>query len=135
MRRLQGWESRLAAVIEHARAAPYCLGTHDCFRVACQAVEALTGVDLWRAWAGRYATRQESIRLMAEYAGDFTACFTKLFEIAPAHVAQARRGDILEYVAGDPHLGVCVGERVAVLGERGLAFVPLAACRHVWRIG
>jgi len=135
--RLPGWEGRLAEVVEVARSEPYALGAHDCFRFACRAVEALTGVDLWSEWAGRYRTRREALRRIHEYGGaGFTEAGTKLFGVAPARVATARRGDVLEYVDpdGEQHLGVCVGGDVAVLAEAGLAFVKLSQCRHVWRI-
>src|SRR5262245_28821615 len=48
--RLPGWEKRLHAVIAAAGDRAYKLGEHDCFRVACLDVEALTGVDLWAEW-------------------------------------------------------------------------------------
>ncbi len=145
--RLEGWESRLVAVIEAARARSYALGEYDCFRLACAAVAALTGVDLWPAWAGRYRTRREALRLLVEFAGPghsaaamplFSAAFTRLFCAARESPRRARRGDILEYVdsaSGEQHLGVCVGACAAVPGEHGLLFVPLSQCAGVWRIG
>lgn len=143
-KRRDGWEARLADVIERARAKSYVLGEHDCFRVACAAVEALTGVDLWPQWAGRYRTRREAADLIARYAWKagagrgadlFTAAFSRLFGTEPVPVKLARRGDILEYVDREPHLAVCMGRAAAALGERGLRFVPVENCRHAWRIG
>ena len=67
--RIDGWESRLAGVIESAANTPYALGVHDCLRIACAAEAALTGVDRWPQWAGRYATRADCYRLLREYAG------------------------------------------------------------------
>lgn len=146
--RIEGWESRLLAVIEAARRTPYALGEHDCFRLACRAVWALAGVDLWAPWQGAYRTRREALQLIADYAGAagtalqdrsptglFRAAFSRLFETDPIVALMARRGDIVEYEDREPHLGVCLGARVAVLAESGLLFVPLAACRRCWRIG
>ena len=138
LRRTVGWEARLAAVIEEARYTPYELGTHDCFRVACRAVEALTGVDLWSEWAGRYRTRREALRLIVEYGGDFDGAASRLFRVAAAAPALASRGDILKYVdpgTREPHLGVCFGRDAAVLGESGLLFVPVSACAACWKVG
>jgi len=171
--RINGWERRLAGVIEAAQHVPYVLGTHDCFRVACRAVEALTGVDLWEEWAGQYRTRGEAIALLRHYAARggyrpphpnplpacagrgspdvttlsptgrgqgegqsvFTFAFSRLFGHDPEPMTRARRGDICEYFDREPHLGVCQGATVAVLGEFGLKHVPRSACSHCWLIG
>lgn len=136
MHRLDGWERRLDEVFTSFEGEPYVLGTHDCFRVACRAVEALTGIDLWAEWAGRYATQQEGLRLIVEYGGDFDGAFSRLFGVEPTGALFARRGDILKFVSDDvPHLGVCRGREVSVLGENGTALVSLHACEHAWMIG
>lgn len=136
--RLEGWEGRLAGVVEAARHVPYQLGEHDCFRFACAVVEALTGIDRWPEWAGRYTTRREALRCIHAYGGaGFTEAGSKLFGGAPVPASKARRGDVLEFV--DPfdekHLGVCVGAEVAVLADGGLRFVRLSQCAHAWRVG
>lgn len=134
--RLEGWEGRLAAVIEAARGEPYELGRHDCFRLACRSAQALTGVDLWSEWAGTYRTRSQALRRITEYAGTYDRAFSRLFGCEPVDVRQARQGDVLKFVEnGEPHLGVCVGAEAAVLGEKGLLFVPLLDCERCWRIG
>ena len=134
--RLEGWERRLERVIQAAENEPYVLGVHDCFRVACQAVEALTGVDLWAQWAGRYRTQHEAHQLVTDYGGGFDGAFSKLFGTEPVNPLLAQRGDILKFEQnGIPHLGVCRGRVAVVLGEYGLLSVPLRSCTHVWKIG
>lgn len=137
VRRREGWELRLDAVISRARGLPYVIGEHDCFRVACGAVEALTEIDLWSPWAGSYATRLQALRRIHAYCGGgFTQAFSKLSATSPADIKLARRGDIVEYVEQrEPHLGVCIGAEIALLAENGLRFYPLRLGRHCWRIG
>lgn len=138
MARLDGWEGRLNALIEDARKRPYVLGEHDCLRVACAAVQALTGADPWPEWAGRYSTKREALVVIARYAGGgLDDAVTKFLDQAPVAPRLARRGDLVLYVdaAGEAHLGVSVGSRAAVLGADGLAFVRLGECRQAWRIG
>lgn len=137
VRRLEGWEMRLDAVLSRARRLPYVIGQHDCFRVACGAVEALTGINLWASWAGSYRTRLEALRRIHAYAGaGFGEAFSKLFAVAPADTKLARRGDIVQYVErSEPHLGVCVGSEIALLAADGLRFYPRRLGRHCWRIG
>jgi len=135
--RQPGWEDRLAATIAAARARPYKLGEHDCFRLACSVVQALTGEDLWTPWAGSYASKREALKRIAEFAGDFTAAASKFFGGLPHLMAFARRGDICEFVDvdGEQHLGVCIGVSVALLGPTGITFALREDCVHCWRIG
>jgi hypothetical protein len=136
--RLPGWEDRLFAVIKAAREEPYALGRHDCFRLACRVVEALTGADVWTPWAGSYGSRREALKRIAEFhAGGFTAAASKFFGSEPRPMTFARRGDICEYAddAGEQHLGVVTGVMVALLGPEGLEFVQRDLCAHCWRIG
>lgn len=135
--RLEGWESRLVDVVEQARHRPYQLGQHDCFRLACAVVQALTGADRWPAFAGCYATRGEAVRHIAKFGSSFEAAASAFFGGDPVHVRMARRGDLCAYTdpSGEKHLAVCMGERVAALGESGVLWMPLQACHACWRIG
>jgi len=138
--RLEGWETRVRAVLEAARFEPYALGQNDCLRLACATIHALTGVDLWPNFAGRYATRAQSLRCIAEYGGNFQAGVARILGGQPEPMSVARPGDICEYREPDitrmPHLGVVWDAKaVAVLGEQGLLFVARGACQHCWRIG
>jgi len=135
--RLEGWEDRLAAVVEAARTRPYQLGEHDCFRFACAVIEALTGVNRWGEFAGRYTTRRECLALLATHGHNFTEAGTWFFGGEPVGWRLARRGDVLEYrdAVGEAHLVVCLGERAAGLMEAGLVFVPIDDCEHAWRVG
>ena len=135
MSRLQGWEARLAAVIEAARTKAYAIGEHDCFRLACAAIEALTGENRWPEFAGKYASRREAMRLLARYGSNFDAAGDWFFGGTRVPMARARRGDIAKYLDVEPHLGIVTGSQVAVLADRGLISVPLSACEHCWRVG
>ena len=134
--RLKGWEDRLVDVVASAKAKPYKLGEHDCFRVATAAVEALTGQDLWVPWAGKYKSKTAALKRIAAFGRDFTAAASKLFAVEPGPMPLARRGDICEFFFnGEQHLGIVMGIDVAVLGEEGLIHVPRSACKHFWAIG
>lgn len=135
--RAQGWESRLAGVLEQARAKPYELGVHDCFRTACAVVAALTGVDRWPEFAGRYRTERESRRVLAAHGRTFRAAFDGFFGAPAIDVKLARRGDIAAWADpdGEQHLAVVDGARAWVLGPGGLLEVPLLACSCAWRVG
>lgn len=134
--RREGWEGRLFAVIDAARRQPYALGEHDCFRMACRVVEALTGVDRWPEFAG-YTTRAEVLALLSRRGSSFEAAFDWFFGAASVSVRFARRGDLccVATVDGEKHLGVCLGAQVALLAPEGLMYTPLNTCLCAWRVG
>lgn len=135
--RLEGWEARLAAVIRDAASKPYWLGEHDCFRFACKAVEALTGVDRWPEFRGRYSNRREALALLARHGKTFEAAFDWFFGVPRVGWRRARRGDIGAFQTpdGEKHLGVCNGRDVVVLLSKGITPVPAAFCGAFWQIG
>ena len=134
--RLPGWEQRLDHAIEAARHAPYALGEHDCFRLACRVIEALTGVDRWPQFAG-YRTRRQALARIARHGASFEAAGDWFFGGLRLPALQARRGDIVALATpdGEKHLGVCVGGRVAFLSEDGLMFLSLDRALCGWRVG
>lgn len=133
--RIDGWESRLALLLEDARERPYQLGQHDCFRFACRVVEALTGVDRWPEFRG-YATRREALALLARHGHSFEDAFDKLAG-ARIPALKARRGDLVavQTLDGDKHLGVVTGAEAAFLAPEGLRWVPVRECLCGWRVG
>lgn len=134
--RLDGWESRLAAVLEAARHRPYVLGKHDCFRLACAAIEALTGEDRWPQFAG-YHTRRQAMRRLAAHGRTFQEAGDWFFGAPSVDVRQARRGDIvaLKTPDGEKHAGVCNGAESAFLAPEGLLWVPTRSALCCWRVG
>lgn len=134
--RLDGWESRLHAVIEEARARPYELGTWDCFRMALRTVEALTGLDHWPQFEGRYRTRRQAVALIAKYGSSFEAAFDAFFHETSVGVRLASRGDIvaLQTSDGEKHLGICLGVESVFLAPEGLIRIPTLTCLCAWKI-
>jgi hypothetical protein len=136
MMRVDGWERRLTEVLETARSRPYEIGHWDCFRMACETVAAITGrPSRWAEWEGKYRDERSAVDILKQYGG-FMKAFSLLFEAEPIEVKQARRGDICVYrdMSRMRHLGVCVGQNVALLGTRGLEFIPTTLCLCAWRI-
>lgn len=123
-------------IIADAETKPYSLGEHDCFVVACKVVGAASGVDYWTDFP-KYRTRKQSLARIASIAPTFRDAVTTFFGLVECMPTMARRGDIVLYDDGDlEHLGVCLGEHVAVLGENGLLRISIASPRLVtaWRV-
>lgn len=134
--RVPDWPERLSAVVEAARHRPYDLGRWDCFRFACAAYEAVTGRRIGEEWEGRYASPKEALRLIREFGrGDEATAVSRLLGRDPVPVLMAQRGDWMLYRDGrGPHLGICLGDRIAVLADDGLRFLPLRAAEAAWRV-
>jgi len=132
------WPERLVAVMEAARNKPYVLGTHDCLRLACSAVEALSGVDFWPRFAG-YKTKRQALVTIAKIAPSLGEAVTATLGVEPSPVLSAWRGDIMLFrdEAGEDHLGVCMGRLVLVTAPEGTLSIALdhPGLMHSWRIG
>jgi hypothetical protein len=116
-------------VLRDARARPYVLGEHDCFRVACRVVEALTGVDRWPLFAG-YATKREALAKIAAFGSTFEHAGDWFFGASSRTlVSHAQRGDIIAMRTRDAqkHLCVCAGRTVYCTLADGMADIPLLA--------
>jgi hypothetical protein len=147
--RLEGWERRLYAVIEDARGREYVLGEHDCFRVACRVIEALTGIDRWPEFKG-YKTRSEALRNIATRGKNFKHAGDWFFGVEGMSPLLARRGDIVAITTDEPmrntegfivssykehHLGVVMGKNCVCLAERGWIELPVKSALCAWRVG
>jgi hypothetical protein len=91
--RVAGWERRLRAAVENHIALPSAYGVSDCYLIADDAVEAVTGKKMFGAAARRYKTpagagKQLRKRGFETVEDAFRAKFTEI------HPSQAGRGDI-----------------------------------------
>lgn len=142
--RLDGWEGRLMAVIADHRDRPFewggKKGGSDCFMMAMDAAEALTGADPWAAERGRYTTRIGALRRFRANGFAWLAdCYAETFnEIAPA---MAQRGDIGLVTTRDARgremqcSVVVMGSHAFGKSETGALRVPVSALTTAYRVG
>jgi hypothetical protein len=132
------WPERLAEVVAQANDRPYVLGEWDCLRFSCAVIEAMTGHDYWPQFGG-YKTKRQALVTIVRIAPTLGAAVTKVLEYASSSPLAARRGDLMLYrdSAGEDHLGIALGDTVAVLGPDGLLHVSLTdeGIQAAWRIG
>ena len=132
--RLDGWEEALDAVVRAAGERPFAYGAHDCCRFAAECVDAITGGDYLKRLSAEYHDEASMLAYLAATGGVQLAAMQWL-GAGDERWSQARRGDVclVPTERGDG-LGVCVGDRIAVAADHGLALYPLTAARRVWRI-
>lgn len=138
LQRQQGWERRLNAVLDTARGRPYVLGEADCLKVACEVVEALTGVDFWPRFSG-YRSKRGALLTIARVAPSLAEAVTATLGVPPTRVFAAWRGDLLLFrdEQGEDHLGVSCGSMVALTAAEGWLLIPLShpGLLCSWRVG
>jgi hypothetical protein len=134
--RLEGWELRLAALVDKFDRSAYALGSNDCFRFACETVAALTGRDVWPQFEGKYATRADAIRLIRSVDPEIKRAVEIVFGVEPVSILAAGRGDLYLFVDGLPHLGVGIGAQVAVMLPEGLGLARIddERLQAAWRV-
>lgn len=133
--RTEQWDIALMDVIAQHRARPYQPGSHDCFMLALDVIEALTGN---RPYADvSYATDAGAVREMRKrgFASLGDAMVAVLPVREPGH---AMRGDIAviatQSQARDT-LGVVIGATVLVRIADRFDQVPLTAARMILATG
>lgn len=136
MTRRADWPERVVAVLDTVRDAPFAFGTSDCFTLAMDVVEAITGLDPWAGERGRYRSgRGAARRLRVAGFGSITDLLATIGrEIAPAF---AGRGDlgVTTGADGSDAIVVCDGTRWVGRAEGiGTVVRPRDGVRRVWRV-
>lgn len=145
MKRARDWELKLAAYLEAVRASPFSWGGFDCCTFPCNAILAMTGVDIMAPLRGRYATEPEAMALLAATAIDLdgvAAQLTAASGMAEEGVLMAMRGDLVladlrpRGVQFGPCLGLVglAGRPLFAAAPGGYIEFPLRACRRAWRV-
>ena len=133
MMRVSGWASRLSRVIEKHHNAPFAYGHSDCFMLAADAIEAVTGIRIF-ADSRRYRTEAGAARMLRRKGFKTLAdAFGALFEeIPPAH---AGRGDI-GVVDSDREIVAGVFTQLGFLArdQHGLVAVPRSEILKAFRV-
>jgi hypothetical protein len=150
LRRREDWPRRLVEFLEAAHGRPFSWGTFDCCLFACDAVEAMTGVDPARPFRGRYRTRRGAYAALKRFTGS-RHCRGGLKETAERIAGElgmpevrplmAQRGDVvlIESAPGErgDALGIVdmTGRHVSVVApDSGYRRLPLAAAERAWRV-
>lgn len=105
---------------------------------AAKAVQVL-GIDhdILKAWRGKYKTAKAAKEIINQKKGGLKAWASELLKDYPTiHNHSAKRGDvILINYNGTEAMGVCLGSEAAVLGGKGLEFIPMRHTIKTWGIG
>jgi hypothetical protein len=143
--RRHDWPERLAEFFESRRDRGFEWGVNDCCLFACDAILAMTDVDLAQDFRGKYSSEEGAALAILKFAGSFDRMADKIAEahaIAAIPILMAQRGDVVMFEQQAPQgmtLGIVwmAGTHAVSLGLDGQVRVPVygSECRKAWRIG
>lgn len=132
--RLPDWEKRLKAAIEKHMALPSAYGVSDCYLIADDAVEAVTGKTMYGTEARRYKTPAGAGKQLRKRGFETVEdAFRARFAEVPPTLAQ--RGDI-GVVESDGEIcgGVFTALGFAVRDTKRVRFLPASAVKAAFRV-
>ena len=142
MKRIPNWEAALAAWQLATPARSFAWGQFDCALAACDAVLALTGVDLAARFRGTYSTEAEAVKLLGSLSlgnaglGEFAAAVAAEFGMAEVAPAFAHRGDVVlvdnETPGGALGIVDLSGRFAWCVLERGMVRIPMERWLRAW---
>ena len=137
MKRYEDWEARLDAFFTETQTCAQEWGKDDCAMRACNAVLAITGVDLAEPFRGTYATELGAARAIKKFCGggleQLADKVAKQHGIDECPVFRARRGDVVLIGGDNPTLGVVSLDGWNILTTA--TGYTLENCKRAWRIG
>lgn len=127
--RPDGWEKRLEEYLQNV--GPFEWGKNDCCMFSANCAFAITGTDYAKPYRG-YKTAKGAMGRLKGIGVEGIA--TKLWG-HPKTAAYAKRGDVVLFDCGDGDaLGICIGDKIAVMGQDGLVILPMSECLKAWSV-
>lgn len=132
--RIKGWERALRLVVERHMALPSVYGISDCYLVADDAVEAITGERMYADACG-YTTPLGAARKLRQHGFETVSdAFAARFAEIPVMAAQ--RGDIgvIHQPNGDVTGGVFTGAGFFTRSGDRAVFLPCTDVARAFRV-
>lgn len=142
MIRKPDWQSALSAYLAEHEKTRFRYGQWDCCLFACDAIQAMTGVDVAAYYRGAYRDRRGALRAIAERTGVASIrcvahSVTEIYEMPKRPISTAQRGDVVLLERGrDYSLGIVdlTGSKIAVAAAVGLLRIPLQSAVCAWQV-
>jgi hypothetical protein len=127
--RFQNWEKLLNDYL--SQVGPFEWGANDCCLFAANGVFAITGEDYAKPYRG-YKTAKGALGKLKDIGVDGVA--TKALG-EPKPPTLAKRGDVVSFESGDGlALGLCIGAKIAAVGQDGLIMLPMNQAIQAWSV-
>jgi hypothetical protein len=139
--RKDSWQLLLHQYLCACREKPFRYGAMDCCLFVCDAIEAMTGVDVAAPLRGQYSSRKQAFRAIEKYAGHpsvqaVTERVTRDHEMPEVTPLLAQRGDVVLLERSYDFSLALVGLDGAILAAAAVGFehAPLSLATRAWRV-
>lgn len=134
MTRRPDWPERLEAFIRSRRNVPFAYGTNDCVVYVCDAIEAMTGEDIFAELRGTYDSELGARRKLIEIGG-IEAWFSQRMRRHQT-VLRATRGDVglMPGENGWQPAAICLGSHWCGPSDEGILMVPISTAVAAWAV-
>lgn len=126
----QNWQSSLNDYL--SKVQEFAWGENDCCKFCAGAVKAMTGKDYSLDFES-YKSKSQAYRLLRKYNG--------VVGIVEKCLGQSKNkkfasyGDVVMFDTEHGNtLGICVGTKIAAVGNNGMTFLPINMAKKVWSI-
>lgn len=128
--RLDNWNTLLNKHFQSI--GPFKWGENDCCMFSVECVKVITGVDHGTEYRG-YRSASGAYKVLKTYDGVEGIATRQLGQ--PKPITQANRGDVVSFKNGEQiALGICLGDKIAAIGEYGLIFMPISVGIKSWSV-
>ena len=132
--RVPDWRERLDLVIRDGRTALFGWGRHDCLAFPAKGITAVTGVDVFQPYRGRYSDEPGALALVPDMEAMLMALAAEQGWQAIQGRA-ARRGDLGVITVKGRRLGALAYDGWLVARQKGYTRFPLRAAGLAWSVG
>lgn len=131
-RHSEAWHAALDEYVQARQAVPFAWGANDCCTFAADWVMLARGSDPMADLRG-VRSQRDAARILKAEGGLLAAVTARMGAPIPGRMAQVGDVVLLDH-AGRQHMGVCMGEVVAVPSEQGLTLAPITLAEAAWRV-
>jgi hypothetical protein len=135
--RVSGWDRAVEEVAtRHLSIAPEW-GVSDCLMATGDAILAVTGIDPFKAFRGRYKTEAGAAKKMRQNGcANVRDVFEIFLGLEPVNRLSARRGDVgVVTINGEYVAGFVCGSGFAIKQPHGLSFLPVTDIEQAYKVG
>ena len=127
LQRCNNWELRLYERAAEWQEKIFAYGTADCTAFCGDCVHAMTGINPWAEWAGKYKGARSAAKLIRKRGHHSLFHVLQFIFGRSVHIAMAQRGDIVYASLGldAPQIGICLGEQSVSCSPDGLGLISV----------
>ncbi len=130
---IENWPEILNQCIDDARRREFTWGRFDCCMWAADTVEAMTGTDYAAEFRGKYKTIRGAVKALNK------RTLKEVMDGKFARTEHPSRGDLVLIpieITGQPieGIGICAGDKLVMIGDGGLEFLPLSVATAAWAV-